>query len=344
MFEQQGMANGGIVAFQEGGQPPSFANMYSNLTPDLEALAAARKAYMGDFPMESPEERLRRRKEEQALRLMEAGLGIAGGTSPYFAANLKGAMPGIQGYGTDLATQRKEDLARIAAERGEKGKVFEGVLSARGEAAKSAAAEGRLQKELTSREKISEADRGTKITAANIAAGKPTDMRYYADMVVKAQQGDPKAKTIVAGIDKYLQQSALARVGVQQQGVGIQQQKVDVDLYDKAVTYADSQVGRAGPKYTEYRALQKQDKENAAKGNPTTLAEEFKTSIQNKFIEGARPAGQAQPGAAPATPPKKPEISGVTGAPEGSSIGQFVSGKGWEVRDKSGKVIGYAQQ
>jgi hypothetical protein len=49
---------------------------------NLHALAAARKAYMGDFPTESEEERLRRRKEEQALRLMEAGLGIAGGTSP----------------------------------------------------------------------------------------------------------------------------------------------------------------------------------------------------------------------------------------------------------------------
>jgi hypothetical protein len=42
MFERQGMANGGIVAFQAGGPPPSFANMYSGLTPDLEALAEAR--------------------------------------------------------------------------------------------------------------------------------------------------------------------------------------------------------------------------------------------------------------------------------------------------------------
>jgi hypothetical protein len=166
MFERQGMANGGIVAFQEGGQPPSFANMYSNLTPDLEALAAARKDYMGDFPMESPEERLRRRKEEQALRLMEAGLGIAGGTSPYFAANLKGAMPAIQGYGTDLATQRKEDLLRLAAERAEKGKVFEGVMGSREKAAQRESAEN----------------------IAKMQAGKETNMKQFATDAIAAEE------------------------------------------------------------------------------------------------------------------------------------------------------------
>ena len=345
MFERQGMASGGIVAFQAGGAtpPPSFANMYSGLTPDLEALAEARRAYMGDFPTESEEERRNRRREEQALRLMEAGLGIAGGTSESFAANLKGALPAIRGYGTDLATQRKEDFLRLAAERGEKGKVFEGVLGARGKAAESAAAESRLDKELKSRGEISEADRKARITAANIAAGKPTDMRFYADNVVKAKTGDKKAQTIVEGIDNYLKQSALGRNIVAQQGVDVQAGRLNVELYDKAVQYTDSKIGRGGPRYSEYRQLQEKDKENAKKGNPTTLAEDLENSIRDRFIKKAQEQRQAQPGAAPATPPKKPEISGVTGAPEGSSIGQFVSGKGWEVRDKSGKVIGYAQ-
>ena len=174
MFERQGMASGGIVAFQAGGgtPPPSFANMYSGLTPDLEALAEARRAYMGDFPTESEEERRNRRREEQALRLMEAGLGIAGGTSESFAANLKGALPAIRGYGTDLATQRKEDFLRLAAERGEKGKVFEGVLGARGKAAESAAAESRLDKELTAREAIESANRQSRETIASLPKEK----------------------------------------------------------------------------------------------------------------------------------------------------------------------------
>jgi hypothetical protein len=166
MFERQGMANGGIVAFQEGGQPPSFAGMYSGLDTDLTALAAARKAYMGDAPTESEEERRNRRREEQALRLMEAGLGIAGGTSESFAANLKGALPAIQGYGTDLATQRKEDRDRLAAERAEKGKVFEGVMGSREKAA-----------QLASAEKI-----------AKMQADKETNMKQFATDAIAAEE------------------------------------------------------------------------------------------------------------------------------------------------------------
>jgi hypothetical protein len=40
---------------------------------------------------------------------------------------------------------------------------------------------------------------------------------------------------------------------------------------------------------------------------------------------------------------KVPDISSVTGAPKGSKIGKMVAGKGHEVIDASGKLIGYAQ-
>jgi hypothetical protein len=328
-------AGGGVVAFQAGGTPPTRQE-------EVEQYLRERADIMGE---DEYLKALKARAEKEPSifdRLSSAGaqVGLAGsmlrdpsqfGTYAQQAAALQGAQ-------RKSAEERELSLlAAQKAERDTKGKAFDVVEGRRQETAKAEA-----ERKFKSEE--AELNRKAQITASNIAAGKPTDMRYYADMVVKAQQGDPKAKTIVAGIDNYLQQSALARVGVQQQGVGIQQQRVDVDLYNKAVTYADSQVGPGGSQRTAYSKLQRQDRENAAKGNPTNLAEEFKTDIQNKFIEGARPAGQAQPGAAPATPPKKPEISGVTGAPESSSIGQFVSGKGWEVRDKSGKVIGYAQQ
>lgn len=38
-----------------------------------------------------------------------------------------------------------------------------------------------------------------------------------------------------------------------------------------------------------------------------------------------------------------PSIASIKGAPPGSSIGSMVSGQGWEVKDSSGKVIGYAK-
>ena len=46
---------------------------------------------------------------------------------------------------------------------------------------------------------------------------------------------------------------------------------------------------------------------------------------------------QPKPGAKP------PDIATVDGAPKGAAVGVYVNGKGYEVKDKSGKVIGYAQ-
>jgi hypothetical protein len=53
------------------------------------------------------------------------------------------------------------------------------------------------------------------------------------------------------------------------------------------------------------------------------------------------PGGNAP--AAPAVATKTPDIASVAGAPKGSKIGKMVTGKGHEVIDASGKLIGYAQ-
>jgi hypothetical protein len=291
MFERQGMANGGIVAFQEGGQPPSFAGMYSGLDTDLTALAAARKAYMGDAPTESEEERRNRRREEQALRLMEAGLGIAGGTSESFAANLKGALPAIQGYGTDLATQRKEDRDRLAAERAEKGKVFEGVMGSREKAA-----------QLASAEKI-----------AKMQADKETNMKQFATDAIAAEEavlGRPLTEAETAKIrsqsnERYVTlTAALNARGLSAQaavsGAGTRDKAVDVELYDKSVAYADTAVHRPRSSENEtYKAKLKQDRENKKKGITTTFAQDYKDNLAQIYRNKAEGKEPAQSGAAP---------------------------------------------
>jgi hypothetical protein len=48
------------------------------------------------------------------LRVMEAGFGMLGGTSPYFGANVgQGVMPAIKGYAADVAANRKDEAERI---------------------------------------------------------------------------------------------------------------------------------------------------------------------------------------------------------------------------------------
>jgi len=54
------------------------------------------------------------RQQDKYLRLLEAGLGIMGGTSPYLATNLgQGAMGAAKGYAQDQAAARKEDRENI---------------------------------------------------------------------------------------------------------------------------------------------------------------------------------------------------------------------------------------
>jgi hypothetical protein len=45
-----------------------------------------------------------------------------------------------------------------------------------------------------------------------------------------------------------------------------------------------------------------------------------------------------------AAPSAKPDISNVKKAPAGSSVGDYVQGKGWGVKDKNGKLIGYIKE
>jgi len=54
------------------------------------------------------------RQQDKYLRLLEAGLGIMGGTSPYLATNLgQGAMGAAKGYAQDKAGYRKEERENI---------------------------------------------------------------------------------------------------------------------------------------------------------------------------------------------------------------------------------------
>lgn len=54
------------------------------------------------------------RKEAKLMAMMQAGLGIMSGTSPYAAANVKGALPALQGYQEEMRGLRSDDAKRVA--------------------------------------------------------------------------------------------------------------------------------------------------------------------------------------------------------------------------------------
>lgn len=54
------------------------------------------------------------RKEAKLMAMMQAGLGIASGTSPFGLTNLKGAMPALQGYQEEMRGIRGDEAKQIA--------------------------------------------------------------------------------------------------------------------------------------------------------------------------------------------------------------------------------------
>jgi len=123
-------AGGGIVAFANGGTPIDYSQ-FGELGEELKRQEAIRRFFLGENEaLKAEREGMKAAADrQQAMRMIEAGLGIAGGESPYALQNIaKGALPAIKGYGEDVAAQRKRETELAGAERAEKAKVLESAM------------------------------------------------------------------------------------------------------------------------------------------------------------------------------------------------------------------------
>jgi hypothetical protein len=123
-------AGGGIVAFQGGGMPIDYTQ-FGELGEELKRQEELRRLFLGENEaLKAEREGMKSARDEQRnMRLIEAGLGIAGGESQYALQNIaKGALPAIKGYGEDVATQRKRETELAGMERAERAKVLESAM------------------------------------------------------------------------------------------------------------------------------------------------------------------------------------------------------------------------
>jgi hypothetical protein len=118
------MATGGIVAFSAGDQ----VKAQPTLADEMTALKAAKAAYgiTGDQTPElqaylkaqtaaasSPEDR----EQQKAMRIIQAGLGMMGGKSPFAFQNIsEGVQPALAGYAEDIKAQKSSGLASLKAQ------------------------------------------------------------------------------------------------------------------------------------------------------------------------------------------------------------------------------------
>lgn len=113
-------------------------------------------------------------------------------------------------------------------------------------------------------------------------------------------------------------------------------------LNDKLLTV---QAQRPGPAQDRYNALQARLKEAQAEYQrwDSAMNELAMSAVGRAGLSSAAPAKAPAPGLS-AAKPKPPSAAQVQGLPKGASIGAFDSGKGWQVRDSSGKLLGYVKE
>jgi hypothetical protein len=162
-------------------------------------------------------------------------------------------------------------------------------------------------------------------TMAN--AARATDLDRDADAYFNLLVGegmdpkDPKTK-------------ALARQKAREGANPYAQSKLDLQA-EAVITAREKEDGELKALRTNLAMADDKDK-------PSILAamEARRQQIRADITKAAPAPGTGAP--APAVQ-KAPDISTVTGAPKGSKIGSFVQGKGFEVKDKDGNLVGYAQ-
>jgi hypothetical protein len=120
------------------------------------------------------------------MAMTMAGLGIMGGTSPYFAANLKEAIPALKEYGV-----AKRDIKKAEMEYTK----MEGDLNRAADARKRGDMELALKLEESAQDREL---RLRQVVAAERAANKPSQLRELIDMASGGDKG--KAQQYAAGV------------------------------------------------------------------------------------------------------------------------------------------------
>jgi hypothetical protein len=321
-----GAASGGIVAFagEEGSQVEEddeytkyIANVQrmreragvtgSPIDPKLKGMYEERIAGLGG-----------RRESDTGLNMIDffSRMNKPGSTLSAGIAAAGEALPGI--------TARRKDLMaeELAATKG----MSDLTLAERAEQL------GITKEALALREKDLDRERALKV--ANIGAReRPTDLdrTTKAELDLLLEQGSPNnAETRAKARRLAIEKTGLALpkvAGQQEDRITKAWEKIDDEFYIK-----------------ELQAVTKEEKEKVA-NDKQAAKDEAARRLRTVTPTPTDPntAVPKKDDKVALTPPPAPKISTVAGAPDGSKIGTFVNGKGYQVLDKSGKVIGYAQ-
>jgi hypothetical protein len=283
--------------------PKGFEEVLANIRrayggPETANITPERKAYLDMLKTGSMSPRDIER--QQGMRFLQAGLGILGGKSRYALQNIgEGSKEALQGYAEDLKAQRAQKMAeaKSSAEiadlrRAEQRQEVNTALDVYGKQL------DRDQRARLAAERTSVADRFARNYAAKMQ--KAGDKRAIEDLL---DEGYVRYLEEAGQAQERISQgaaTAAAGQGVQLAGQQITSQGQAQDARATALN-AFLRLPRDNPMAKEYRRLARIDKDNAEKGNPTSLADAFKNRKINEMAQGivdGQAAAPTQPGPA----------------------------------------------
>jgi len=182
---------------------------------------------------------------------------------------------------------------------------------------------------------------------AGATARPSTQAEGVAIYAAQFKAGDPTlsdAEANARGLEKYNRERGGGLAGIMAGVTG----RGDVAAADD-MRSRDEAAGRAGNdavKLLQNRADYREAKDND-KRNGTNTAKAMETATRDAaeaaFYRSAPKAKGGDKTSTSKNPPPKPDISKVEGAPAGSSVGGYDSGKGYKILDSKGKHIGYIE-
>jgi hypothetical protein len=182
----------------------------------------------------------------------------------------------------------------------------------------------------------------TKPTSAG--AGRPPSKMNIQQAAVDATEAflknpTPENKARMEAMSRLLDQSRVSEIGPNRFASTLTGPQVRTDVEVNETTKQILMGIVEHPLSKDYNKAVKAGDADAASGIEARIRE----SVRAGFTPMPKPTGTPKPTAAPKpTSGTAPDISSIKGAPEGATVGKFVQGKGWEVKDSAGKLLGYA--
>lgn len=317
MFQGQSFQSGGIVAFS--GEDESFVQDQGGLYVAKEEMPSSKPVSLIDYinqykaatagaRAETPEEKAyaaarakgsmsaQDKDQQKWMRLLEAGLGIMGGKSPYAMQNIaEGSKSALQGYGEDLKAQRAAQMADLK-------EAADLARTKRQEELQDIAGGAKLYESALDREQRLAIARDSQLGAK------------YADnyVAMMKQRGDQRPDEVLRNEGYqiffrdygYAGGRAATQAATAAGAQDVQLEGIDRSLVIQAQTSVDDMLKKiATPEAREYRKRQKESPEAAANYRQELINQRARELDAARRATSVGPRGTAAPGApAPAAP------------------------------------------